>query len=302
MNFPPGLSLPAFVGSSESAALAQRPCPFRRQIPAAPQVGATRAAGASQRRDKPSEAAAGASWPTRTRCAFCALVRVHACQPGAPSRLCTCQHGCERACGGRRGGGEQLRTPGDGFTNREGNVASRATDTHARVYSSLLPPQPPLTGLGWNHSLLQTGNFLKWLNTQLFQKRKREEKSGKGTRGPVIRRAAGYRCVATETPDVEGGHPRARVLLCGKDCASPSRRSPQSWVSLSPGGPSAWGGAQGWVCPSCRPRLPPRREGYRPSLLLAWFPNPLLRPPLIRLLVLQNRARPPPGTPVSPAH
>lgn len=57
---------------------------------------------------------------------------------------------------------------------------------HTRFYSSLPPPKKCLSGLGWNNSLMQTGNFLKWLNTQqigkrttLLKKREREKEKMK---------------------------------------------------------------------------------------------------------------------------
>lgn len=59
----------------------------------------------------------------------------------------------------------------------KGNVASYATCVcvctreHTWFYSPLLPPKKCPTGLGLSNSLMQIGNFLKWLNTQQIGKR-----------------------------------------------------------------------------------------------------------------------------------
>lgn len=151
---------------------AQCPCPLRQQIPAVTPVGLTQAASASQRQMAPSEGVARASSRTHMQFVLCAYVRAHVRVPREPFGLYACQHGCERGRGeGSEGEHECTRQRKCGPHVQHTCACARVPPSPPRFYSSLLPLQKCLRGLGWNNSLMQTGNFLKRLNTQQIGKR-----------------------------------------------------------------------------------------------------------------------------------
>lgn len=166
------------------------------------------------------------------------------------------------------------------------------TRTHTASRVLLLPPPHPtprfLTGLGYMNSLLQTGNFRKWLNAQQIRKGMRLLKKDEMKRRQRGEITGGWlrMCCHGDTRCVQG-RPQACVLVgvlpsqdtpVEKTASGPRLRRhlpalPRVWEVCPPLRPLA-------LLPSPSPEWGARGARCRASLSLACFPNPPFRPPL----------------------
>lgn len=125
--------------------------------------------------------------------------------------------------------------------------------------------------------------------------KKREEKR-KGKRSGSGSQAGGCRCVAMEMPDVHGSQTSGlcppwgeRLCFLSQTCSVFAHISRGALVSREE--PVA-----GWaLSPAPGPALGRWTGAYRPSLPLACFPNPPLRPPLTVPFTPSNRSPSAPG-------